>query len=186
MMNEPGSVAGKSRALSLMWGAICALIAVPFIAMQVTDEVDWNGADFAVLTSLLVGGGGAFSAIARRQHEPAYLWATGIAILAAILLFLVTGAVGIIGAETHDANLLYMVILALFPVGALLCRLRAAAMAWLVLGIGVLQLAIGVLALIAGWGEEAAAWPWDILSATGVFCALWLVSAMLFRRAGRT
>ena len=36
-----------------LWGTAAALLALPVVAMQFTDEVDWDGADFLVMTALL-------------------------------------------------------------------------------------------------------------------------------------
>ena len=42
-----------------------------------------------------------------------------------------------------------------------------------------------VIALIAGLGSTGPIWPEDILILTGLFIALWLLSARLFRKAAR-
>lgn len=36
-----------------LWGTAAALLALPMIAMQFTDEIDWDGADFFVMAVLL-------------------------------------------------------------------------------------------------------------------------------------
>lgn len=177
--------AGLSRGFAAMWGAIMLLIALPFIAMQFTDEVNWSSGDFAILALLLVGGGSAYGALVRRNGHRAYHLASAIAILASVLLVIVTGAVGIIGAESDDANLLFPILPAIGLIGALMVRFREAALARLFLAIAGLQFGIGLLALGAGWGREAAAWPYDIIAATAIFAAFWLAAAALFRRAAR-
>jgi len=42
-----------------------------------------------------------------------------------------------------------------------------------------------MVALIAGWGSTGPSWPGDILVLTGFFAALWVGSALLFRKAAR-
>ena len=42
-----------------------------------------------------------------------------------------------------------------------------------------------LVALIAGLGSTGPIWPRDILILTGLFIALWLLSARLFRKAAR-
>ena len=36
-----------------LWGVAAVLLALPAVAMQFTDEVDWSGADFFVMAVLL-------------------------------------------------------------------------------------------------------------------------------------
>lgn len=42
------------------WSIAAGLLLLPLLAMQVTDEVDWNRADFAVAAALLVGVGATY------------------------------------------------------------------------------------------------------------------------------
>ena len=39
-----------------LWGAICAIVLTPLVAMQFTNEVKWDAADFA-FAILLLGAG---------------------------------------------------------------------------------------------------------------------------------
>jgi hypothetical protein len=43
---------------------------------------------------------------------------------------------------------------------------------------------VAVIALATGAGTDGAAWPKDVIGATGVLTAMWLASAWLFRRSG--
>jgi hypothetical protein len=47
------------------------------------------------------------------------------------------------------------------------------------------QALVAVIALIAGLGSTGPAWPWNVVTLTGVFAALWLISSFLFRKAAR-
>ena len=80
------------------WGAAAImLLLLPLFAMQVTDEVDWDVADFAVFGAMLVAAGGTFVLAARTTGNKAYRAAVGVTLAAAFLLLWVTGAVGIVG-----------------------------------------------------------------------------------------
>ena len=82
------------------------ILLLPLIAMQYTDEVVWDLADFVVAGVLLFGTGLAYELMARKGGTVAYRAAVGIALATVFLLVWVNGAVGIIGSENNDANLM--------------------------------------------------------------------------------
>ena len=120
---------------------------------------------------------------AKRPDNTAYRTAVGLALLAALLLFWVNGAVGIIGSENNDANLMYAGVLAIGLIGAVIARFEPQGMARAMLATAVAQALVAVIALVAGWGSSGPIWPRDVIGATAIFVTLWLVSAWLFRRA---
>lgn len=102
----------------LLWGTVTTLLLLPLIAMQFTTEVNWTSSDFVVAgillggTALLIELGCRFSAnLAGRAG-----WA--LLVLTCLLLIWINLAVGIIGSEDNPANLLYLVVLASFALGA--------------------------------------------------------------------
>lgn len=165
------------------WSGIAALVLAPWLAMQVSDQVDWSGGDFALFGALLVGAGLAGEVMARRTGGWTYRAGLGLALATAVVLILANGAVGIIGSEDNAANLMYGAVLAVGLVGALLARFRPAGMARALVATALAHGLVGAIALTAGWGRASQAWPWDVAVSTGVFAALWLLSAWLFRRA---
>lgn len=165
------------------WATVVLLMIVPLVAMQVTEEVDWKAADFAVFGALLGGTCLTFELAASRSRSMAYRAAVAVALGAAFVLVLVNGAVGIIGTERSDANLMYVCVIAIGLVGALIARLRADGMVRVLLATAVAQALVAAIALLAGWGSDGPGWPWDILLLTGFFGALWLTSARLFQKA---
>jgi len=108
-----------------------------------------------------------------------------VALAAAFLLFLVNGAVGIIGAARNDANLMYGGVLAIGIIGAIIARFQPHGMARTLFATALAQALVAVIALIARLGSTAPIWPWDVLILTGFFAALWVGSALLFRKAAR-
>lgn len=71
-----------SRSRIAVWGT-AVLMLLPLFAMQVTDEVDWGVADFAIFGAMLVGAGGTYELAARMTGNSAYRAAVGIAVVAA-------------------------------------------------------------------------------------------------------
>ena len=167
------------------WAAAAFLLLLPLIAMQFTDEVDWNLADFAVFGALLLGVGLTYELAARRTGDIAYRSAVGVALATAFILIWVNGAVGLIGSAGNDANLMYGGVLAVGFIGAVIAGFRPQGMVRALFGTAVAQMLVAVVALIAGLGSTSQYWPLDILVLNGFFAALWLTSAWLFRKAER-
>ena len=151
------------------------LLLLPLVAMQFTDEVNWDAADFVIFGAMLVGAGGAFELAARRTGNKAYRAAVGVALATAFILIWMNLAVGIIGSEDNPANLMYGGVLAVWLIGAVIARFQPHGMARALVATAIAQALVAVIALIAGLGFT--------LMLTGIFAALWLGSAWLFRRA---
>lgn len=166
------------------WGAAAALLLLPLIAMQITDQVDWNPADFAVAGILVVGIGLAYELAARMTGNGAYRAAVGVALAAAFILIWINLAVGIIGTEDDPANLMYAGALAVGIVGAVIARFQPHGMASASVATALAQASVAAIALIAGMGYPASP-ALEILGVNALFVALWLVSARLFRKAAR-
>jgi len=165
---------------------IAALILLlPLVAMRFTDEVAWDVADFALAGAMLSGACGAHELAARTTGSIAYRAAVGVAVVAAFALTWMNLAVGIIGSEADPANLMHAGVLAVGLLGALVVRFRPRGMARALAATALAQASVGVIALTAGLGDTGANWPGAVVVLTGVFVALWLVSAWLFRKAAR-
>jgi hypothetical protein len=152
--------------------------------MQVSDQVAWSLADFAVAGGLLVGTGLMYELAASRSSNIAYRAAAGLALAAALLLVWLNLAVGLIGTERDSANLMYLGVLAIGSVGATIARFQPLGIARALLATALAQAVVGVIALILRLGSPASG-PLKILALNGVFVALFVGSALLFRRAAR-
>jgi hypothetical protein len=147
--------------------------------------VAWTLFDFVFAGVLLVGTGLLLELAVRKAPNIEYRFGAAIALAAAFLLIWLSGAVGIIGSEDNDANLMYFGVLAVAILGAIIARLQSQGMALAMLAAALAQVAVGAVALVGNLGATDPSWPWDVVGATGVFAALWLGSAWLFRRAAR-
>ena len=160
------------------------ILLVPLVAMQFTDEVAWDLADFVVAGILLFGAGLAYELIATKAGNNAYRTAVGLAVVAALLLVWVNLAVGIIGNEETPANLMYIGVLAVGIIGAIVARFHPHGMALAMFATALAQASVAVIALIAGM-VPAYNSAIEILGINGFFVALWVGSAWLFRNAAR-
>jgi hypothetical protein len=177
---ENGGRRWGSRWRIAAWTAAALLLLLPLVAMQFTDEVNWDVTDFAFAGALLVGTGITYELAVRKTGDTAYRAAIGVALAAAFILVWVNGAVGIIGTEREDANLMYGGVLAVGIIGAIIARFQAHGMARALLATALAQALVAVIALLAGLGG-----PGKILILNGFFVALFVGSAWLFRKAAR-
>ena len=166
--------------------ATAFILLLPLLAMQFTDEVVWDLADFAVAGVLLFGAGLTYELIARKAGHIAHRAAVGVAVAAALLLVWINLAVGIIGNEGNPANLMYIGVLAVGIIGALIARLEPRGMARVLFATAGAQMLVPVIALII-WPPPVTSWGAagvvGVFILNAFFATLWLGSALLFRRA---
>jgi hypothetical protein len=181
---ESGGGRRRSRWRITAWAAAVLLLLLPLFAMQVTDQVAWDVADFALFGALLVGAGVTYELAARKTGNVAYRAAAGVALAAAFILVWVNLAVWVIGTERDDANLMYGGVLAVGIIGAIIARFQPDGMARALFATALAQALVAVIALIAGLGSPRSG-PAKILILNGFFVALFVGSAWLFRKAAR-
>ncbi|MDT9600062.1 hypothetical protein [Sphingosinicella rhizophila] len=167
------------------WGGAALVLLLHFAAMQFMSEMAWSFWDFA-FAGLILGGAGLVLELAVRASDSlAYRAGAGAAMLAAILLLWVNGAVGFLGDEDNPANLLFPGLIAIALLASAVARFRPAGMARAMFAAAGLQLLIGVVAVAAGLGAPADAGRYEAALGTVLFTFLWLLSAGLFRKAAR-
>jgi hypothetical protein len=88
-----------------MWSVAALLLSLPWVAMQLTKEVQWDAADFALFGGMLVAACGAYELAARLTGNRAYRAAVGVVVGAAFLVTWAHLAVGIFDGERQPANL---------------------------------------------------------------------------------
>jgi hypothetical protein len=160
------------------------ILLLPFIAMQFTDEVVWDLADFVAAGVLLFGTGLAYELMARKGGTVAYRAGGGVALATVFLLVWVNGAVGIIGSENNDANLMYFGVISIGIIGAIIARLQPLGMARALFVTALAQALVPVIALTiwqpTSWG---AAGVFGVFVLNAFFVMLLVGSALLFKRA---
>ncbi|WP_348671989.1 hypothetical protein [uncultured Abyssibacter sp.] len=78
---SPSSPGGVARVLL----PTVALLLVPLLAMQVTDEVAWGLMDFVAAAGLLLGAGFTYQFVARRVSGPGARRVVGTVVLLALV-----------------------------------------------------------------------------------------------------
>ena len=87
----------KNKRLIGIMVTVTLLLLIPIIAMQFTNEVNWNLIDFIVAGALLFGNGLMCELVMRKINKIKYRIAICVAFLAVLLLIWAELAVGILG-----------------------------------------------------------------------------------------
>ena len=164
--------------------ATAFILLLPLLAMQVTDEVVWDLADFVIAGALLLGTGLTYVLAARKAGNLTYRVAVGVALATAFILVWMVGAVGVIGEDGDRADLMYGGVLAVGIIGAIVARFQPEGMARALLATALVQALVAVIALIAGKHQAPISSVSEIIGLNGFFVALFIGSAWLFRHAG--
>ena len=163
--------------------AALALWLLPLIAMQFTDEVNWSVSDFVVFGIMLLAAVLTYERAGRASVGTCYRWAVGIAVLGSFLLVWISLGVSIIGRDGDPVNVIYAAVLAVGVIGAFLTGGRPAGMARVLIAMATVQALIALIAIFAGLGRPYSG-PLELVLVNGIFVAIFLGSALLFRRAG--
>jgi hypothetical protein len=175
-MNETISTRPATGLRLAGWGLAAAMLATPFVAMQMTKEVNWTSSDFVVFGAMLALAGGAIELLVRAANGAAYKLGATLAVVTGFLLVWANLAVGFIGDPDNPQNLLYLLVLASAVAGTIVARRRPRGMAVAMAAAGAIQLAIPI-AVGAMHGPEA--------GATILYTLLWAASAWLLALAAR-
>lgn len=170
-----GGGRGRNPLGMVIWGVAAMLLLLPLVAMQFTQEVAWDLADFVIFGAMLAGACGTYELAVRVTVNKAYRAAVAVALVTAFILVWMNLAVGIIGNEENPANLMYGGVLAVGIIGAVIARFQPRGMAHALVATALAQALVAVIALFGGLGYT--------LVLTAFFVALWLTSARLFRKA---
>jgi len=89
----------QNKRLSIILLTVALLLLIPLIAMQFTNEVNWNVFDFIAAGVLLLGTGLLCELVIRKVKKRRHRIVFCLAILLALLLFWAELAVGIFGTQ---------------------------------------------------------------------------------------
>ena len=180
---EKGGIRRWSLWRLVGWAAGALMLLLALVAKQFIGEVNWV-ANLAQTGALLIGVGVAVELASRKTGEAAYRAAVGLALGSALLLAWVNGAVGIIGSEDNDANLMYGGVLFVGAIGAIIARFKPGGMARALFAMALVQTLVAVIALVGRLGSPYSG-PLETVSVNGFFVALFTGSAVLFWKAAR-
>lgn len=166
------------------WTAAALLLLVPAAAHLAGGGFGWTGFDFVLLGVILLVSCSIFDLAARRAPNFAYLAGCAAALAAGFGLFIVNGAVGLVGSEDEAHNIAFLVVILTAIVGSVIAGGRPRGMARAMGAAAAAHIAVSAGLLIATGGATADAFRAQIVGLS-LFAALWLGSALLFRSASR-
>jgi hypothetical protein len=159
-----------------------ALLMVPLVAMQFSDEVVWTLSDFVFAGMLIFGTGLLFLLAIQMTANNLYRAATGLALATTFLLIWINGAVGIIGDS--DINMLYVGVPLAGILGSLATSFRPRGMARTLFAMALVQALVPVVALIINQPDFSPGVV-GVFVLNSVFVVLFIGAGLLFVRAGR-
>ena len=149
--------------------------------------MNWTLSDFITFGGMIAGAGGLIALVMFASRNAAYRAGVVLAALTAFLLVFANGAVGIVGSEDNNANLMYYAAL-LVPVGgALIARFKARGMAnamFATTGALLLAGAVAVTLRLGAGTEEN--WLRGIAIGSLGFGAMFAGSGWLFLQAAKS
>lgn len=184
IVRENMSMAKKNKSIVRILLATLLILMVPLVAMQFTNEVNWDTFDFVVAAVLLIGSGLAFEFTARKCRHLAYRIGVGLAVFTGLLLVWINLAVGLIGNENHPANLMYFAVVVLGFAGAIFSRFQPLGMSRALCATAVFQTMVPIIAILI-WQPPLTLGVLKVFVLSTVFAALFGWSAFLFRHASR-
>jgi len=157
------------------------LLMVPLVAMQFTDEVDWNVFDFFIAGALLFGTGTLFVLILRVPENIVYKSAMGLAIGTTFFMIWANLAVGLIGSGPNPGNLMYIGVLAVLIIGIYLSRFKPAGLEHAMFATAFALLLVAIIALLAGMHQYPQSSVLEIIGVNLFFATPYILSGLLFR-----
>ncbi|HET8865568.1 MAG TPA: hypothetical protein VFM80_07705 [Gracilimonas sp.] len=163
--------------------ATAALLMIPLIAMQFSNDVVWTLSDFIFAGIMIFGTGFTYKLVTGKSGNVAYRVAVGFALFTGFFLIWSNLAVGLIGSENNEFNLLYFLVIGVGVMGAFIARFKAIGLMITLLSMAATQAIIAIAALFSGMAEVPESSAYEILAVNGFFVTLFVVAAMLFRYA---
>ena len=93
----------KMKRIVILLAVVAAILLVPLVAMQFSDEVRWTLSDFAVAGLLLLATGGLIEIVLRKIKNVSYRKIAIALILLAFVLTWIELAVGIFGTPVSGS-----------------------------------------------------------------------------------
>jgi hypothetical protein len=182
-----GGGCGRGWRIAGWAGAALSLLLLPLVAMQFSAAWNWDLFDFGFAFVVLFGTGLTYELVARKVDNRVYKRAVGVAVVAALLLVWINGAVGIIG-DDEAINVLYLGALIVGLIGAFRARFAPQGMARAAFAMAIAQILVPVIVLLIPNLRGALLEPPGVIGVIGLnafFAALFIGSALLFRQAAQ-
>lgn len=160
------------------------VLLIPLVGNMTVEGWNWKWNDFVFAYVVFAAVAFIYRLLATRTFANlAYKLGAALAVLAGFLIFWFTAAVQIIGDE-NPANLLYGVVLLIGLAGVGRARFQPAGMANAAFASATATLLVPTIAVIF-WPADFSPGVAKVFLLNGAFALMFVVSALLFRRAAR-
>src|SRR3989339_1236658 len=161
----------------IVWAIVVLFILLIPLAMQFTNEVQWNEA--IAYGVILLAVGGIYELWQwLKTCDRTYRIAFGVGLAGVLLLGWVSGAVGIIGSENQPVNLMYWAVPAVLLTGSLISSFKPRGMALTLFAVALVQFLVPVVALTispeVSWGNVGVI---GVFVTNSLFAVMFVVSA---------
>jgi hypothetical protein len=163
---------------------VCLILLLPLWGNFNVEGCNWSPFDFVAAFIVLFGAGSVFEWIASKGGTSDYRVAVGVACATGLVLLWINMAVGLIGSDDNPANLMYLMVLALAFSGACLAGFESRGTSRALFVTAAAQALVPVMALIFN-PDDFSPGVARVFLLNSLFVAMWIVSALLFRYAGR-
>lgn len=157
------------------------VLAVPLVAMQFTEEVNWSVGDFLVMGILIFSSGLSYVLITRYVTNAVYKVAIIVALGSTFLMMWVNLAVGLIGSGPHLGNLMYLGVMAVGLVSAILSRFTPAGMERTMFAMAFALAVLVSIALSTNMQQYPGSSVTLIVGINSFFAILFVSAGLLFR-----
>ncbi len=161
------------------WAGAVALVLTPLVAMQFTNEVNWDETDFIFAAVIFGVVGGLIELAVRLSSNWYFRFGAIFAVLAGFMVVWSNLAVGMIGNEDNPTNLWFGAVLLIAVSGAVLSRFHKRVMATSMFAAGTTQAAIGLFAGILGTDMHGGIF-------TIILSSFWIISGGLLSVANKS
>ena len=158
-----------------------AILIIPLIAMQFSNEVDWSPTDFIGMGALIFTIGFLYVLTTRFMSNIVYKVAIAAALGSTFLMIWTNLAVGLIGGGPHWGNFMYMGVILVGIIGTALSRFTPAGMERTMYAMSFTFVVIATIALITNMQELPQSSVVEIIGVNGFFTILFAVAGLLFR-----
>lgn len=159
------------------------LLLIPLFGMLLTNEVNWDAADFIIAGLLIFSVGLAFRLLTKSSGNLIHKIAMALALGSVLFMVWANLAVGLIGAGPNMGNLMYIDVLVVGLVAAILGHFRPEGMPTALFAMAGALVLLTVIALIAGMQHYPGSSVGQIIRVNAFFMELFLVSGFLLRFA---
>jgi hypothetical protein len=161
------------------WTAALALLLTPLVMMQISDEWHWTIGSFLAAGAVIGGVGLLYELAERASGSLAYRAGVAVALVTSVLTVWTT----LVRDDGNGIGFFLLVMAA--GVGGFSAWFRPAGMARTMLGVAIMQALLGALIATAPSTASLPDGSFKVLVFSGVFTALWLISAVFFRIAAK-